>query len=166
MLLILLNLRNTCANGKQPNFSFDGSRVALTRDNNIYTVPSSGGGESLWIANASHPAYSPDGTLIAYTTFGSRKDIYFALVSNLDIVSQLTAAPYQDIEALWRLDSSGVIFSRLMEESTIIDPYTNLPVDDSLYHIYLASNPSYRYMLNLTIDQSTKRILCPHFLIN
>jgi Tol biopolymer transport system component len=59
----------------QPTFSPDGRTVLFTRDRDqppaLWTVPATGGRESLLIAPGAYGTYSPDGATIAYTWVGT-----------------------------------------------------------------------------------------------
>ncbi|MDV6376975.1 hypothetical protein ORD22_01690 [Sporosarcina sp. GW1-11] len=46
--------------------SWKGNTIAFTRDNNIFTMKPDGSGQQQIVANASQPALSEDGHMIAY----------------------------------------------------------------------------------------------------
>jgi len=71
----------TGSGSTQPTFSFDGDRVAFVRGGDIFTIPSTTGGGELGVSNTAatdaDPAYSPDGTKIAFASnAGSGYDIW------------------------------------------------------------------------------------------
>jgi Tol biopolymer transport system component len=51
---------------EQPAWSRDGQRLAFVYDGSIYSVRIDGSDRQLLVANGAHPAYSPDGTELAY----------------------------------------------------------------------------------------------------
>lgn len=53
-----------------PAWSADGQRIAFDYDESIYSVRVDGSDRQLLVANAGQPAYSPDGTKLAYVSYG------------------------------------------------------------------------------------------------
>jgi serine/threonine-protein kinase len=55
-------------NLRWPRWSPDGSRLAFTADNAIFTIPVLGGAPQLLVEHGASPAWSPDGSQLAYVT--------------------------------------------------------------------------------------------------
>jgi Ca2+-binding RTX toxin-like protein len=99
----------------QPTLSFDGNRVAYVRGQNIYTSFSFSGGESqLTTAGTdADPAYSPDGSKIAFArndggTAGY--DIWTINVSS-GVLHQVTSAAGDERSPTWSPSGLSIVYS-------------------------------------------------------
>ena len=131
------------SNGEQPDFSPDGSTVAFTRDYNIYTVPSAGGGESLWIANAIYPCYPESALNIivfsAATEYSSGvKAIHEAKLYNIEIRTLLsTFGQYDALCPRLFPDGNNLIYTTGMDAENDMMFLSSRPFGS--YSIVLAS---------------------------
>jgi TolB protein len=64
--------------GTNPVWSADGKRIAFEYNADVYTVGANGRGRRLLVRNALEPAWSPDGTSLAYASLGPNVDVYVA----------------------------------------------------------------------------------------
>src|SRR4051812_16442993 len=91
-----------------PSFSPDGSRIALTDDNDQLLVMSANGGSATKIADgAQMPCWSPDGTKIA---FGSLNGGIVTVNADGSGLAQLTTG--SDTGCAWSPDGTQIAFSR------------------------------------------------------
>lgn len=105
------------ASSAQPTLSFDGNRVAYVRGGDIYTSASFSGNEvALTAANAggkdADPAYSPDGSKIAYATDDGATgfDIWTVNVST-GVLHQVTSAPGDERSPTWSPSGLSIVYS-------------------------------------------------------
>jgi TIR domain/WD40-like Beta Propeller Repeat len=110
--------RTFLTRGSEPDWSPDGTEIALSRDGDIWVVDASGSGE-LRLTSAPEqeglPDWSPDGTLIAFNREPSSEDPTFdILVTNADGLGEpenLTPGPDRSGAApAW--SSDGIVFQR------------------------------------------------------
>jgi Ca2+-binding RTX toxin-like protein len=105
------------AGSLQPSLSFDGNRVAYVRGGDIFTSAAFGGGEAaLTAANAAgadaDPAYSPDGSKIAYATNDGATgfDIWTVNVTT-GVLHQVTSAPGDERSPAWSPSGLSIVYS-------------------------------------------------------
>ncbi len=102
----------------EPSWSADGSKIAFTRDGPgeqaIYTVPAIGGTPTLLLDGAHGPAYSPDGTRLAYGDMEADDEsgeIYVLTLATM-AKQQITWNTLADADPEWSPDGTMVAVSR------------------------------------------------------
>jgi len=109
-------------NGKLPQWSPDGRRVAFVRTANgvpaVYLCSARGGNVRMLVDNASEPAWSPDGTTIAF-----ERDLnIFTIGIDGTGLTALTSS-WQNQQPAWSPDGAKIAFSR----------YENGPSGQNIY---------------------------------
>jgi len=114
----LTRLTNSPAIDWQPAWSADGTKIAFTRDGPgeqaIYTVPAAGGTPTLLLDGAHSPAYSPDGTRLAYVDMeadDASGEVYVLTLSSMG-KQQITWNSLADEDPEWSPDGTMVAVSR------------------------------------------------------
>lgn len=102
----------------QPTWSANGRRIAFTREGGgeqaIYSVPADGGTARLLVDAAHDPAYSPDGSRLAYVAFGAGDDSAEIYVRTLATgqTQQITWNTRVDTDPEWSPDGGMLAVSR------------------------------------------------------
>lgn len=125
----LLQLTDLASYDKSPQWSPDGSLIAFSSDRtsekDIYIMNTDGssqtnltsdsGGES--VENYSdidgHPAWSPDGTLIAFKSFRLGNAEIFVMNSDGSDIRRITNTPTEDGSPAWSPDGSRIAYSEV-----------------------------------------------------
>jgi len=105
----------TASGSTQPTFSFDGDLVAYVRGGDIYTIQSNTGGGALQVtstpATDADPAYSPDGTKIAFASdAGTGYDIWTVTLSS-GALHQVTNATGDERSPTWSPSGLTIVYS-------------------------------------------------------
>ncbi|MGZ8716896.1 MAG: TolB family protein [Gaiellaceae bacterium] len=107
----------TVSGSTQPTFSFDGDRVAYVRNGDIFTIQSNTGGGALPVTNTvgvddADPAYSPDGTKIAFASVdpGTGYDIWTVNVTT-GVLHQVTNAAGDERSPTWSPSGATIVYS-------------------------------------------------------
>jgi len=102
----------------QPTWSANGQRIAFTREGGgeqaIYWVPAGGGTPRLLVDGAHDPAYSPDGTRLAYVAYeagDASAEIYVRTLAT-GATQQITWNTRVDTDPEWSPDGGMVAVSR------------------------------------------------------
>lgn len=105
-----------------PDWSPDGSRIAFTRNDNIYSIRPDGGGlTQLTSGGGTHPAWSPDGTRIAFTSYRRGAWELFLLdltATGTDRLTRLTdnmGLVRDDFDAEWSPDGTTLLWTRSID---------------------------------------------------
>jgi uncharacterized repeat protein (TIGR01451 family) len=96
-----------------PDFSPDGTQVAYSLSNDIYTIPTAGGTPfAVTTAGAaeSHPTWSPDGTQIAYQSNASGNWDIWVIPATGGTATQITTDAGTDTAPDWSPDGTQIVF--------------------------------------------------------
>jgi len=100
----------------QPSFSFDGDRVAYVRGGAIFTIQSNGGGGELPLLTSpstdADPAYSPDGTKVAFARDDGATgfDIWTVTLSS-GVLHQVTNVSGNERNPTWSPSGLTLVYS-------------------------------------------------------
>ncbi len=98
-----------------PTWSSDGTiafQVTTGQgDSEVWTIPAAGGEPELLLANAAGPAYSPDGTQLAFVALGDRESAIAVLDSVSGDVTVLTDPADRATTPAWSPDGSQIAFT-------------------------------------------------------
>lgn len=123
----------------------------------IYTVGLDGTDLRLVIPDAERPAYSPDGTRLAYVLRG---DVYVSRADGRD-ARRVTGTPAEEDRPAWSPDGRRLAFSRLLGDRSVI---VVARADGSSARVVVSSRkydatfPSWRPAVPL---QAVRRVACP-----
>ncbi len=99
------------AEGGDPSWSSDGSKIAFNRDGHLYAMNANGTDAVLLRQNAGSPAWSPDGSGIAYTRgSGMTGEVYVMNADGSD-PRNLTSHGALDYQPTWSPDGSRIAFA-------------------------------------------------------
>ena len=129
--------------GTQPSFSFNGIRVAFTEGGDIHTTDSANFGGETDLTNSAatdaDPAYSPDGTRIAFASdSGSGYDIWTINVATLALV-HITTAAGDERSPSWSPTGASLVYTSGGKLFTVSGSAGAQPVDLGV----LGTDPSY-----------------------
>ena len=96
-----------------PAWSPDGTRIAYTRDNDIYVIPSGGGTPARITTDGAvdlHPTWSPDGTRLAFMSMRSGNGDIWTIAATGGAATQITTEPGSDKSPDWSPDGANIIF--------------------------------------------------------
>jgi Tol biopolymer transport system component len=93
----------------------DGTKMVVSLQGGLWIIPANGGTATKitpWDAEATQPAWSPDGQWIAFQNYSTEANYAIWLVkADGSQLHALTSGPFDDREPSWYPDSSKVIFS-------------------------------------------------------
>jgi Tol biopolymer transport system component len=91
------------------------SELAFARGGKIWTIGADGNGVRILIHNASSPAWSPDGTRIAFVSARSGDEEIYVARANGTGIRRLTVLPGPDLSPDWSSDGRKLAWSRNRE---------------------------------------------------
>src|SRR5262245_39532777 len=92
----------------------DGSAIVISLQGALWTLPAAGGTArkiTPWDVEATQPAWSPDGGLIAFQNYSNGNYHIWVVAPSGSGLRELTAGPFDDREPSWFPDSSRIVFS-------------------------------------------------------
>jgi Tol biopolymer transport system component len=99
----------------RPSDDLPHQQLAFARAGNVLTIAADGTGARLLLRNAYAPAWSPDGSRLAFVSRRSGdEEIYVARADGAS-VERLTRSPGPDLSPAWSSDGRRIAFSRRAE---------------------------------------------------
>jgi hypothetical protein len=119
--------------GTQPTFSFNGFRVAYVKSGDIFTTNSDNSGGQTQLTNSvgldADPAYSPDGTKIAFASNGATGyDLWTVNTATLVLV-HITQVAGDERSPSWSPTGSSLVYTSGTELFTVNASAGSLPTD-------------------------------------
>lgn len=92
----------------------DGSTIVISLQGALWTLPAAGGTAKKitpWDVEATQPAWSPDGRLIAFQNYANGNYHVWLVAPDGSGLRELTTGPFDDREPSWFPDSTRIVFS-------------------------------------------------------
>jgi Tol biopolymer transport system component len=86
--------------------------LAYSRDGHIWTIGADGKGAQIFIRNAYQPAWSPDGSRVAFVSNRSGDEELYVARADGSGVTRLTTSPGPDLSPDWSSDGKRIAWSR------------------------------------------------------
>jgi Tol biopolymer transport system component len=104
------NLTNSEAVDTDPDWSSDGRIAFASSDAEIYVISPDGSGATP-VGPGGDPAWSPDGTRIAFTTRDGNSDEIYVMDADGSNPVRLTTSASNDMSPDWSPDGTGIVYA-------------------------------------------------------